>query len=128
MGILPQWEYARIVSTPELREPAFWVLTTLARGRAHGYGIIQSVAELSAGNVALAVTTLYKTLERLESDGLVEGAGDEVIGGRLRRYYALTSAGTRRLEDETDRLALKVRALEGGLRRPSVAPGRAVGA
>ncbi|QKS17659.1 helix-turn-helix transcriptional regulator [Curtobacterium sp. Csp1] len=116
------------MSTPELREPAFWVLTTLARGRAHGYGIIQSVAELSAGNVALAVTTLYKTLERLESDGLVEGAGDEVIGGRLRRYYALTSAGTRRLEDETDRLALKVRALEAGLRRPSVAPGRAFGA
>ncbi|MEV7762876.1 PadR family transcriptional regulator [Curtobacterium flaccumfaciens] len=114
--------------TAELREPAFWVMTTLARGRLHGYGIIQAVTELTEGDVGLPVTTLYKTLERLEQDGLVTGAGDEVVGGRLRRYFALTTQGEQRLALETERLEVRLRAVRARLPRTSSISGKVAGA
>lgn len=117
-----------VVRTGELREPAFWVMTTLARGRLHGYGIIQAVAELTEGDVSLPVTTLYKTLERLEQDGLVTGAGDEVVGGRLRRYFALTTQGEQRLALETERLEVRLRAVRARLPRTSSISGKVAGA
>lgn len=101
--------------TRELREPAFWILTCLARGRQHGYTIIRDAADLSGGTVSLAVTTLYATLERLEKDGDVKSDGDEVVDGRLRRYFAITESGTARLEAEVERLESKVRAVRAGL-------------
>jgi DNA-binding PadR family transcriptional regulator len=35
-----------------LREPTFLILTSLASGPRHGYGIIQDIADLSDGRVA----------------------------------------------------------------------------
>lgn len=118
------------MSTPELREPAFWVLTSLTGGRRHGYAIIQAAAELSDGRTTLAVTTLYATLERLEQAGLVRGDGDEVVGGRLRRYFAITDEGHQRLTDEAARLDAKLRVLRSRLTTPGVtgAPRTAGGA
>ena len=48
--------------------------------------------------------TLYAALDRLGGDGLVEEDHEEVVDGRLRRYYRLTEAGGHRLEAEVDRL------------------------
>jgi PadR family transcriptional regulator PadR len=89
----------------EMREPTFLVLAALADGRKHGYALISEAAELSGGRVQLKVGTLYAALDRLGEQGLVEGAGDEVVGGRLRRYYRLTDDGAARLEEEAARLA-----------------------
>lgn len=110
-----------VMSSGELREPAFWILTSLTGGRQHGYAIIQAVADLSEGRVALAVTTLYASLERLQKDGLVQGDGDEVVSGRLRRYFAITSEGEQRLADEAARLDAKLRLLRTRLGRASTA-------
>jgi len=88
-----------------MREPTFLVLAALADGRKHGYALIAEAAELSDGRVQLKVGTLYAALDRLGEQQLVEGAGDEVVGGRLRRYYRLTDAGAERLEQEAARLA-----------------------
>ncbi|ROP74015.1 PadR family transcriptional regulator [Curtobacterium sp. PhB115] len=110
----------------ELREPVFWILTSLAGGRQHGYAIIQAAAELSDGRATIAVTTLYASLERLEQDGLVRGDGDEVVGGRLRRYFAITPDGEQRLADEAARLDTKLRVLRARLgHRPAGAAGGA---
>ncbi len=104
-----------------MREPAFWILTSLTQGRQHGYAIIRKAAVLSGGSVTLAVTTLYSSLERLEEEGLVRSDGDEVVEGRLRRYYVLTPAGDERLALEADRLEAKARTVRSQLSKRSVA-------
>jgi DNA-binding PadR family transcriptional regulator len=88
-----------------MREPTFFVLTALADGRKHGYALITATRELSGGRVELKVGTLYAALDRLTSEGLVAPAGDEVVDGRLRRYYELTDAGADALRTEAARLA-----------------------
>lgn len=88
----------------EMREPTFLVLTALANGRKHGYALISEADELSEGRVTLKVGTLYAALDRLGQQGLVAEAGEEVVDGRLRRYYKLTDEGADVLEREVTRL------------------------
>jgi len=88
-----------------LREPTYLILTALASGPAHGYGIIKSVDEMSEGRVRLRAGTLYGAIDRLEQDGYVAFVGESSEGGPPRRYYRLTSAGTSLLRDEAARLA-----------------------
>jgi DNA-binding PadR family transcriptional regulator len=92
-----------VVELP-LREPTFLILTALAAGPRHGYGIIQDVRQISAGRVCLQAGTLYGVLDRLRGDGLVEVEREEVVASRLRRYYRLTGSGARLLAGETRRL------------------------
>lgn len=92
-----------------ISDPSFWILSSLAAGRRHGYGIMQDVTELSEGRTALKVPTLYATLERLERDGLIEAAGDEIVDGRARRYFTISDAGTSTLRDEAARMQAKAR-------------------
>ncbi|MEV7631008.1 PadR family transcriptional regulator [Microbacterium sp. NPDC089318] len=92
-----------------ITEPSFWILSALAGGRRHGYGIMREVSELSAGRTGLKVPTLYATLERLERAGLITVDGEEVVDGRARRYYALTDAGSSALQEEAEALRAKAR-------------------
>jgi len=87
----------------EMREPTFLVLATLAEGKRHGYAIIQGVASLSEGEVEIKAGTLYAMLDRLTFDGVIESVGGEIVDGRLRRYYELTSEGTTLLGEESKR-------------------------
>ena len=87
-----------------MREPTFWILTVLASGPRHGYGVIQQVSQLSGGAVTLQAGTLYAALDRLAAEGLVEVDRDEVVDGRTRRYYLLTDDGADALDGETERL------------------------
>ena len=81
---------------------AFFVLTALADGPRHGYGIVGDVAELSQGRVKLKIGSLYGVLDRLATDGLIEHDREEPHDGRLRRYYRLTRDGRRALAEEAD--------------------------
>lgn len=92
------------MSNAEMREPTLLVLTSLAGGRKHGYGLIGDAAELSDGRVRLKVGTLYAVLDRLLDQGLVAEAGEEVVDGRLRRYFELTDAGADALDTEVRRI------------------------
>ena len=47
------------------------------------------VGQLSGGRVKLHAGTLYAALDRLASQGLVESEREEIVDGRLRRYYRL---------------------------------------
>ncbi|HZE40301.1 MAG TPA: PadR family transcriptional regulator [Stackebrandtia sp.] len=87
-----------------LREPTFLILTALAREPLHGYGIITEVAKLSRGAVGLRPGTLYGALDRLRDDGLVDFDREEVVDGRLRRYYHLTDEGASTLEESAERM------------------------
>lgn len=89
----------------ELREPSYLVLTALTGEPLHGYGVLREVEAITAGRIRLRTGTLYATLDRLAGDGLVATAGEEVVDGRLRRYYTLTEAGRRTLAAEAERRA-----------------------
>ena len=87
-----------------MQEATFLILTALAAGSQHGYGIITDVTGISRGRVRLRAGTLYAALDRLRADGLVEVDREEIVDSRLRRYYRLTGAGVERLAEEADRL------------------------
>lgn len=87
-----------------MQEPSFLILTVLAAGAQHGYGIMNEVTEISEGRVRLRPGSLYAALDRLREEGLVEVDREEVVDARLRRYYRLTGAGARRLSAEAERL------------------------
>jgi DNA-binding PadR family transcriptional regulator len=87
-----------------LREPTFLILAALAPQPLHGYAIIGEVAVLSGGRLELRPGTLYGALDRLAAEGLLEPDREEVIEGRLRRYYRLTDTGAGVLEQEAARL------------------------
>ncbi|HEY1531612.1 MAG TPA: PadR family transcriptional regulator [Galbitalea sp.] len=105
------------MSEQEMREPTFFVLASLADGRKHGYGIIKDAEELSDGRIHLKVGTLYAALDRLQSEGLVVAAGDEVVAGRLRRYFELTEDGASTLQAESERQALNARRANDRLKK-----------
>ena len=77
-----------------MQEATFLILTALAAGSQHGYGIISDVAEISGGRVTLLAGTLYTALDRLRADGLIGVDREEIVDNRLRRYYRLTPVDT----------------------------------
>jgi DNA-binding PadR family transcriptional regulator len=87
-----------------MQEATFLILTALAGGTQHGYGIITDVERISDQRVRLRAGTLYTALERLRADNLVEVDREEIVDGRLRRYYRLTAVGQERLAAEAARL------------------------
>ena len=102
--------------TDALREPTFLILTALAAEPRHGYGILRDVEEISGGRVRLRAGTLYTALDRLTSDDWVAVDREEVVGGRLRRYYRLTDPGAARLAEEIERVRATTRVAETRLR------------
>ena len=100
-----------------MQEPTFLILTALAAGPQHGYGIMTDVASISAGRVRLRAGTLYTALDRLKSDGSIDVDREEIVDGRLRRYYRLTPSGTAVLSAEADRLQSNARIATGRLRK-----------
>jgi len=109
------------VETP-LREPTFLMLAALAGEPMHGYGLIAEVARLSDGRISLRPGTLYGALDRLVDAGLVSVDHEEVVDGRLRRYYRLTEPGGTLLVAETERMRRNVKAATSKLRAAKVAP------
>ena len=87
-----------------MQEATFLILTALAGGTQHGYGIITDVERISDQRVRLRAGTLYTALERLRADRLVEVDREEIVDSRLRRYYRLTPAGGDLLATEAARL------------------------
>lgn len=105
-----------------MQEATFLILTALAAGSQHGYGIITDVEQISKRRVKLRAGTLYTALDRLRVDGLIEVDREEIVDSRLRRYYRLTPKGGERLTDEAERLRANVRVAIARLdQRPGVA-------
>jgi PadR family transcriptional regulator PadR len=99
-----------------MQEATFLILTALAGGSQHGYGIVTDVEQISDGRVQLKAGTLYAALDRLTADGLIEPDREEIVDNRLRRYYRLSANGAERLAEEADRLRANAHAAHTRLR------------
>ena len=93
-----------------MQEATFLILTALAADSQHGYGIITDVQEISGGRVRLRAGTLYTALDRLRAEGLIGVHREEIVEGRLRRYYRLTPMGSDLLAAEAARLQANAKA------------------
>lgn len=75
------------------------ILGALAAGPRHGYGILQDVTATSNERLKPPVGSLYRVLDALSRDGLIEDDRTELVDGRERRYYRLSPAGRAELVD-----------------------------
>jgi PadR family transcriptional regulator PadR len=87
-----------------MREQTYFILASLLDEPRHGYAITKKVEELSHDSVRLAAGTLYAAIERLSNTGLIENVREEVVNGRARRYYGLTSEGREAVQAEARRM------------------------
>ena len=78
------------------------VLRTLRPGPQHGWGISQRIQQTSADVLRVNQGSLYPALHRLEQEGWIEAEWGASENNRRAKFYRLTRAGRRRLEDETE--------------------------
>jgi transcriptional regulator len=78
----------------------FLVLALLEHEPRHGYELSKLIESRSRGVVRLHVASLYPLLYRLERRGWISGRWVEKPRQRRRRYYRLTAAGTKVLDDQ----------------------------
>jgi len=91
-----------------LRSVEFHILLALAAEERHGYAILQEVASLTDGELALEPGTLYRALHRMLNDGWVAESSRRPaadVHDERRRYYRLTPLGRRVATAEANRLA-----------------------
>lgn len=84
-----------------LTESTYYILLALCTPR-HGYGIMQTVEQLSNGRVRLAAGTLYGALNALCEKGWIEQLPVEPLS--RRKEYRLTGTGRTVLRNELARL------------------------
>lgn len=78
------------------------VLKTLETlGPTHGYGIAVRVQQVSENILHLNQGTLYPALLRLEQKGWITSEWGESENNRRARFYSLTRAGKKQLQQET---------------------------
>ncbi|MCT7657457.1 PadR family transcriptional regulator [Mycobacterium sp. CPCC 205710] len=95
----------------------FAILLVLHADSRHGYAIMHDVETLTEGGVTLGPATLYRSLQRLRVDGLIEELDEEVSThaasdrrAERRRIYRITTAGRAAARAEADRLSAMVAA------------------
>lgn len=93
------------MTTTTKREPAFLVLSALADAPRHGYAIVEELRRMSPRQTRPRTSTVYAALARLATDGSIRVVAEEVVGGRLRRYYDLTDQGRSTLLTEIEHLS-----------------------
>jgi DNA-binding PadR family transcriptional regulator len=101
-----------VAPAPGAVTPAvFHIMLALADRDAHGYAIMQDVERLTGGETKLGPGTLYRSIQRMLVDGLIEErdlALDEESDDDRRRYYRLTRKGLSAAKAEARRLATLV--------------------
>jgi DNA-binding PadR family transcriptional regulator len=85
-----------------LRPVEFQVLVLLAKREQHGWAILQEGE--AGGRAAPGIATLYRTLQRLETDGLIERRPALESDEDRRRVYGLTTLGRAVASAEAGRL------------------------
>jgi DNA-binding PadR family transcriptional regulator len=117
-----------VTTSPEsllpLQPATFHILVALADDDRHGYAIMQDVAARTGGTMKLGAGTLYRSIQRLLEQGLIEELRDRPapeLDDERRRYYRLTPFGRAVAKAEARRLSQLVKFA----RASGLAPGKA---
>lgn len=76
------------------------ILKTVALQPMHGWAIAQRIKQVSNEVLKLNQNALYPALHRLEGQGWLKSEWGESENNRRAKYYSLTRAGLKRLEEE----------------------------
>lgn len=76
------------------------ILKTLALGPMHGWAVGQRIEQVSNGVLLVQQGSLYPALHRLEQQGWIGAEWGESENNRRAKYYSLTRAGRKRLDEE----------------------------
>ena len=88
------------------------ILTHLARGPAHGFGIAEHVKRASEEVLRVEEGSLYPALQRLESQGLITSSWGTSSNNRRARYYELTRRGRKQISVEVSNWRRLVQAID----------------
>ncbi len=91
-----------------LTPAVYHILLALADCEKHGYAIMKDVEMQTNGMVRMGPGTLYGSIKRMLSAGLIEESGqraDQLLDDERRRYYRLTGLGEQVVAAESRRLA-----------------------
>lgn len=91
-----------------MSETMFYILFSLQEER-HGYAIMQYVKELTKERITLGAGTIYQSLGKLESDGLII----QVKEIDRKKIYATTDIGRQILLEEVHRIEEIYHTVEG---------------
>jgi PadR family transcriptional regulator, regulatory protein PadR len=76
------------------------ILKTLSQtGSLHGYGIVLHIEKASNRLLTVEEGSLYPALHRMEQSGWIKSAWSLTDTGRKAKYYRLTPAGCKQLEE-----------------------------
>jgi DNA-binding PadR family transcriptional regulator len=92
--------------TAPLTPAVLHILLALSTDERHGYGIMKQVERESRGKVKMGPGTLYGSLGRMMTAGLIRESDkrvDPAMDDERRIYYTLTGLGRKALEAELDR-------------------------
>ena len=95
-----------------LNHADYHILLALADGERHGYGIMSDVEEITGGATRFGPGTLYTSIKRLLTSGLIEESEkrpDPKLDDERRRYYRLSGLGRKVLSAESERLSTLLR-------------------
>ena len=87
------------------------ILKALSLGELHGLGISRRVEQITRGAYQVKPGSLFPALHRMEEAGWLSAKWGESENNRRAKYYALTKAGRRQLDAETEewgRVALAI--------------------
>src|SRR5947208_7033798 len=76
------------------------ILKTLALEPMHGWGIAQRIGQVSKEVLQVNPGALYPALHRLEQSGWIKAKWGESDNTRRAKFYSLTTAGRKYLEQE----------------------------
>ncbi len=95
-----------------LTPTAFEILLSVAEGDLHGYAVMLAIEECTGGRLSLNPGTLYRALDRLVDQGLLERVKGEQggSGAERRKFFRLSQLGARVAAAEAARLADQVNA------------------
>src|SRR5437763_11357952 len=75
------------------------ILKAVSLGPLHGYGILLRIGQISKDRLEIQQGSLYPALYRLEHQGLIVSEWGESDNKRKAKYYRLTPAGRRQLQE-----------------------------
>jgi len=76
------------------------ILKAVSLGPLHGYGVLLRIQQISKDRLEILQGSLYPALYRLEHNGLLVSEWGESENKRKAKYYQLTAAGRKQLQEE----------------------------